>query len=290
MVNIRASGLVLSAALIAVAMLWPHSLLAAELKKKTLEAYDRYIELLQKRIDRDLADPSAFLWPDRKPAAIRQGIYRQLKQGEVIVEQMETPDGHTEVNVPDGMINDWRALIFIPRATLDETLAVVQNYGRDAEYYAPEIVESRVLEHNDGFYRIFYRMNKKSIVSVVFDATFEIQYQQLGPDRVISRSQAVLIQQIKNPGARDESALPPGHDSGYLWRLQSYWRFQEKDGGTYIELESVALSRPIPWLFRWVIGPIVRGIARKSVSDLLIETRHTVLKYGKIAAQKTPVT
>ena len=286
MEGIRVRSLVPAVALVFGAILWPNPAFAAELEAKTVKAYDRYIALLEKRIDEDLGDSGSFLWPDRQPAATRQGIYSKLKQGQVVVEQMETPDGHTEVDVPDGMIHDWRGLIFIPGVTLDQTLAVIQNYGRDDEYYAPTIVESKVLEHNDHFYRVFYRMNKKAVVNVVFDATFDIHYQQLGPDRAVSRSRAVLIRQIRNPGKPDESTLPPGHDSGFLWRLHSYWRFQEKDGGTYVELESVALSRPIPWLLRWMIAPIVRGIARNTISNLLTATRATVLKYVGSPAQK----
>src|SRR2546426_7301336 len=71
----------------------------------------------------------------------------------------------------------------------------------------------------------------------------------------------------------NEREKPIGKDRGFLWRLYSYWRFQEKDGGVYLQLESVALSRNIPPLVAWLVNPLLKSIPREYLSRLLVSTR-----------------
>ena len=78
---------------------------------------------------------------------------------------------------------------------------------------------------------------------------------------------------MENPDKRNEHELPVGNDHGYLWLLDNYWRIQEKDGGTYVQVESVGLSRSIPAIFAWLINPLVRDIPRTDLSNLLNATR-----------------
>src|SRR5882724_6658997 len=74
----------------------------------------------------------------------------------------------------------------------------------------------------------------------------------------------------------NEREKPIGKDRGFLWRLYSYWQFQEKDGGVYVQLESVALSRSVPALFAWVVNPLLKSIPREYLSRLLTSTRIAV--------------
>jgi hypothetical protein len=64
-----------------------------------------------------------------------------------------------------------------------------------------------------------------------------------------------------------------------MWRLNSYWRFVERDGGVYIECQAVSLSRGIPvkWLLGWLIGPIVNDLPKESLLNTLTATRAGVL-------------
>ncbi len=50
------------------------------------------------------------------------------------------------------------------------------------------------------------------------------------------------------PGSIEANGLakrekPEGKDRGFLWRLNSYWRYQQVDGGVLVECESLTLSR-----------------------------------------------
>jgi len=67
----------------------------------------------------------------------------------------------------------------------------------------------------------------------------------------------------------DEREKPIGNDRGFLWRLNSYWRYQQVDEGVIVECESVSLSRSVPAMLRWMIGPIINRTARETLTATL---------------------
>ena len=69
---------------------------------------------------------------------------------------------------------------------------------------------------------------------------------------------------------------PAGHDSGFLWRMNAYWRLEEADGGVYAECVSVTLSRGVPTGLGWLINPFVRDMPRESLEATLEATRTAV--------------
>jgi hypothetical protein len=59
-------------------------------------------------------------------------------------------------------------------------------------------------------------------------------------------------------------------------KLYSIVRYEERDGGVYLELEAIALSRDIPAALRWMIEPIVRKVSRPSLVMSLEQTAEAV--------------
>jgi hypothetical protein len=96
--------------------------------------------------------------------------------------------------------------------------------------------------------------------------------------RVFSRSHSTKIAQLDNPDTAQERERPVGEDSGFLWRLNSYWRYEEADGGVYIECESISLSRGIPFGFGWIVGSYVESVPRESLETTLTSIRDGVKK------------
>ena len=92
----------------------------------------------------------------------------------------------------------------------------------------------------------------------------------------MSKSYSRRIAEVEDVGKPSERELPVGNDHGYIWRLYSYWRIEEKDGGVYIQVESVGLSRMIPWAISWLVTPLIRSIPKNVLSDLLNKTRIAV--------------
>jgi hypothetical protein len=80
---------------------------------------------------------------------------------------------------------------------------------------------------------------------------------------------------VENPGAPDARERPAGQDRGFLWRLNSYWRYEQVEGGVIVELESLTLSRDVPMGLRLVVEPLIDRVARESVDRTLDNLRRT---------------
>jgi len=68
----------------------------------------------------------------------------------------------------------------------------------------------------------------------------------------------------------------PGTGSGFIWRLFSISRFEERDSGVYVELEVMALSRCVPAGLRWLVNPVVSRLSQSSLVTSLSQTREAV--------------
>jgi hypothetical protein len=168
--------------------------------------------------------------------------------------------------------------VFIPGATVDQALALVQDYNRHKDVYKPEVVESRVVSREGQHFRIFLRLLKKKVITVQLNTEHDVQYSQLAPKRWRSISRTTRIAEVDNPGKPGEREKPPGTGEGFLWRLNSYWRFEERDGGTFVECQAISLTRDVPTGLGWIIEPIIRNLPKESLENTLRATRSTLTK------------
>ena len=256
---------------------------AAELKKETAAAFEHYVGASEKRIKSELLN-GPFLFIDELPETRRVETYSQLREGKVLVKQVNTKEEGHPIEVPHGLIHDWIGVLFIPNASLSQTLAVVQDYDNHQNIYKPEVRDSKLLQRNGDNFKVFLQLYKKSLVTVVINADFDINYERVGANRAVSRSYSTRLAEVENVGQTDEHELPVDDAHGYLWRLYSYWRFEEQDGGVYVQLESIGLSRAVPAIFGWLVNPLLRRIPRGTLSSLLGSTRAAVAKPGAKAS------
>jgi hypothetical protein len=184
--------------------------------------------------------------------------------------------GKNPLPVPDGLIHDWIGAVFIPGATLAKTLALARDYDHHKEVYKPEVLDSKLISRSGNDCQIELRLLKKKVITVVLDTYYDVHYFSLDPSRWYSRSHSTRIEEIENPGKPNERRNPPGQDHGFLWRLYSYWRFVERDGGVYEECQAVSLTRDIPTGLGWLIEPIVRQLPKESLVNTLTKTREAV--------------
>jgi putative flippase GtrA len=192
----------------------------------TVVAWERYVAQTEKRLDaRRNAAP---------PAGSRTAI----------------PAEGESIAVEGGTISDWRGAVFIPDVTLDDLLARLQYPGT-----APpqdDVLSSRVISRGPDSLHVFIRLVRHAIVTVTYDTEHEMTFTRRTPSIATARSTATRIEEV---GASDR---------GFLWRLQSYWRYEQVDGGVRVELQSLTLSRTVPALIRPIASPIVSRIASES--------------------------
>ncbi len=251
--------------------------LDAELKKETADAFNTYVQLTEARIHAELQPGQPFLELDRLPEKDKTAALEQLKRGEVFIERKQTLQDGKEIKAPSGMIHHWLGLVFIPGVTLKQTLALQQNYNEHSKIYTPDVNRSKLLNREGNDFQIYYRLRRKKVITVVMDTDYDVKYEPRSPTRETSRVYSTRIQEIENAGMPNEKAKPVGKDSGFMWRLDSYWRMEERDGGVYVQCEAVSLSRNIPTGLGWMIGPFVESVPRESLMFTLGRTREALL-------------
>jgi len=254
---------------------------ASELRPEAVAGFDRYVRLTEQRMETELRTGGAFLWVDGLPEARRNNAHAQLQRGEVVSSRLETRDSSGDLRAPGALIHHWVGTVFIRGASLQQVLTLLKDYDRHAVYFKPEVAKSKTLEHAGEDFRVYLRLTRKKIVTVVLDTEYEVHYEQLDAVRAQSRSYSTRIAEIVHPGESGERQLPPGKDNGFLWRLDSYWRFFESGRGVYVQCEAVSLTRDIPTGLHWLIAPFIESIPKESLEFTLRSTRTAVL--GKIS-------
>lgn len=254
---------------------------AAELKPETAAAFDRYVSATQARFADELKPGGAFLYIDALPGRERNDKYTRVKDGEILVDKRDTKAPGVDKDVPDGMVHHWVALVFVPRVKLGQVLSVVKDYDHRADLYKPEVIASRLISHQGDDYKIFLRIYQKKFTTVVFNSDYDVHWGEVSSTEFYSNSISTRITQVKDADHPGGPEYPVGRGSGYLWRLNTYWRFQEKDGGVYIQCEALSLTRDIPTGLGWLLKPLVTRIPRDSLNRALGRTRQVVLEKAK---------
>ncbi len=242
---------------------------AADLEPRTVAAFDRYVAATEA----EAAAARQFLAIDALAAAERRAALARLRRGELVVERPQTTPGGTPIEIPSGLVHHWRGTAFIPDATVAQAVALLQDYDRHAEIYRPNVARSRTLSKDGDVYRVYLRFFMKKGITVVVNSEHEARFSSSAPDRAQSRIHSLRIAEVEDPDTPREREMPVGRDGGYLWRLNTYWRFLERDGGTYIQCEAISLTRAIPFGLGWLVEPFVTSIPRESLSFTLETTR-----------------
>jgi hypothetical protein len=242
---------------------------AATLREETLVAWDLYKKLTEERIERELASEDGFLVRDFLPDSDQASIRSTLASGKVYVDKMETRDQEgSKIKIPKGLVHHWYGTILIPGADVDGLLAWVQDYDRHQDYFE-EVEDSRLLSQSGDRFDAFLRLRRKKVITVQYNTEHRVIYSRRGSGEASSRSEATRIAELQDPGTAKEREKPIGDDRGFLWRLDSYWRFKQTPEGLVVECESISLSRTIPVAFRWVVKPFINSVPRESLEAAL---------------------
>jgi hypothetical protein len=257
---------------------------APSLKPNTIAAFDEYVRLTEARINGELQRGTNLLWVDGLKESERAQAYEVLKRGEVKMQKLETRANEEKIRCPGGMIHHWVGVVFIPGAKLQDVLKVLQDYDHHAQYYAPDVERSKIESHDDDHFRVFLRFRRHKVITVVLNTQHDVRYFRDLETREHSRSSALRIAEVENPSKPNEREKPPGEDGGYLWRMETWWRMEERDGGVYVQSEVVSLTRDIPAGLGWLIGPFVSSIPKETLTFTLEATRKAVTSRAPVVS------
>ena len=249
----------------------------AKLKPETLLAWDRYVRLTEDRIGSELASEKGFFIHEFGRPSEANVTWQSVHSGQVMVSRMETEDPRGRaIKVPGGMIHHWRGTILIPSVRLEQVIHRLR-YPDPRVPPQKDVLETRILDRDQDSLRIYLKLVRKKIVTVAYNTEHLVRYRWHDPFRASSRSMATRIAELEKLHTPQEREKIPGLDRGFLWRLNSYWRYQQVDGGVVVECESLSLSRGYPVIFKPIVAPIVRSIARRSMKRTLASLRHRLL-------------
>ena len=237
----------------------------ATLTPESARAFDRYIELTEARMNRDR----------QAPVGGGEEARARLRGGEALVESRKTLDEGKPIKTPGGMIQDWLGTMFMPGASIDRVKTVLQDYANYKNYYKPDVIDSKLVAHHGDDYDIFLRLYKKQFLTVVLNTNYHVRYSLPGDRRMYVASRSTRVAEVKNWKRSLTDEEPIGNDTGFLWRLHSYWRFEEADAGVYAECEAISLSRDIPFGLGWLKG-FLQKFPKESMQNTLRGTKAAV--------------
>ena len=142
-----------------------------------------------------------------------------------------TLDKGRSIESPGGLIHHWTGTTFIPGATVERTVALMQGYERYQEIYAPNVRRSRTIARQGDRFTVYLRLFMKKVIGVVLNTENDVQYTRLTPSRVHVRSYSTRIAEVRDPGTKAEAEAPVGNDSGFLWRFNNYCSLEGRAEG-----------------------------------------------------------
>ena len=259
-------------ALVMAALLGP--LDAAELQPVASSAWEAYKARADQQMRARVASAGTFLWVDEAP-----GRNRRVQNGAILV--APGMGSGTEI-VPGGLIHHWLAAAFIPQAELPCVLGVAHDFAHYKQFYRPAVVDSKLLsasgEHQDFSMR---SLHHALFVTAVLESQFATADFPLDAKRWYIVADSTRVQEVENYGQPNERLLPPDHGRGYIWRLHTITRYEERDGGVYVEMEAIALSRDIPAAIRWFVAPAIARFSQSEIMTSLRQTREAVTTAAK---------
>ncbi len=242
---------------------------AAELRLETVNAWNAYVKATERRIATEEISQNRFLSLDYQNASSAARDRRAILSGDIRVEHIRPVDS---IEVPDGMIHHWRGSVFIPGVTLDFVMSRVEN-PKSEDTKQEDVLDSSVLQRSPGQLKLYLKLQRSKIVTVIYNTEHDVRYKRLGDGRAASSSVATKIAEIERLAGNREREKPEGKDSGFLWRMNSYWRYQQVNGGVIAECESITLSRSVPFVLLPAIRPLINSVAKESMARTLQSLR-----------------
>jgi hypothetical protein len=237
----------------------------AEPQPAAVAAFNSYVGTVESRLAKQHTSQGAFL----TSAASAQRSKDRLRRGELIIEDLTPADGST---LPGAMLHHWRGTAFAPGATVADFERLMKDFGSYPQRYSPQVLQAHIVAGQGDHFQAVMRVRQRHVITVVMDTAYDITFGQLDPQHGYSISRSTHISEIESPGTSSEHALSSKEDHGFLWRQNTYWTYEERDDGLYMQIESLSLSRSIPTGLGWAVRPFVESVPRDSLEFTLRST------------------
>jgi hypothetical protein len=238
-------------------------LLRGEPTPAAISAFNSYSTAVELRLAQQHRSPNAFLAP---AASDPKSEETRLRQGELTIERL-TPS--TGADFSGALLHHWRGTAFAPGAKAADFERLMRDFNSYPRHFSPQVLRAKVLRQEEDRAQVWMRVRQRHVITVVMDTTYDIAFGQLDAQHGFSISRSTRITEIDSVGAGAERPLSANEEHGFLWRLNTYWSYEERSGGLYLQIEAVSLTRSIPRGLGWVMRPYVESIPRESLEFTL---------------------
>jgi len=236
--------------------------------------FNTYVATVESRLSQQHRTPDRFL-------ALDPGTRTRLRSGELLIENL-TPASQPS----DALLHHWRATAFVPNTTAAAFEHLLRDFTAYPHNFAPEILATTVLTQTGvpSERSVFagvetpthtllrLRTRQHHVITVVLDTTCDVTFATLDATHGYSISRSTRIDEITPTGA----AATDKQAQGFLYRLNTYWSWEQRDNGLYLQLESLSLTRAIPHGLAWAVRPYLESIPRDSLIFTLTSARNTL--------------
>ena len=219
--------------------------------------FNSYIGGVEARLAREHASTSGFLAPVD---------LARLRRGEFVIEGL-TPATGAELD--HALLHDWRGTAFAKGATAADFDRVMKDFVAYPQRFSPQVIRTQILTQQGDRYQVTMRVRRHHILTVVLDTAYDVIFAKLDAQHGYSISRSTRVAEIAAAGSAHERTLAQNEDHGFLWRMNTYWSYEERDGGLYIQIESVSLTRSVPVGIGWAVEPFIQSIPRESLEFTL---------------------
>jgi hypothetical protein len=244
-------------------------LFADEPNSSNVAAFTAYSRSVESRLATQHRSPQNFLGlpPSMRP---------RLLHGELLLEDLTPPA--PPPSLEGALLHHWRGTLFVPNATATDFEHLLRNFTAYPQHFSPEVLQARVLRQTPNNILGLMRVRQHHVLTVVLDTTYDITFGQLDAAHGYSISHSTRVDEIASAGTRAEHALSPADNHGFLWRQDTFWSYEERDGGLYLQIESLSLTRAIPSGLGWAVRPFVNSIPRESLEFTLRSAANAIRK------------
>ncbi|MEO6804525.1 MAG: hypothetical protein ABI286_07165 [Edaphobacter sp.] len=239
-----------------------------------IAGFNSYVSGVESRLGQQHRSADAFL----ASRVLASQSAARLRGGELIVEEV-TPSGG--MALPGALLHHWRGTVFAPGATAADFERLMKDFNGYPKFFSPQVVQARVLAQKGDSLQTLMRVRQRHVITVVMDTAYDVNFGRLDERHGYSISRSTRISEIGSPGTGAERELSADEAHGFLWRMNTYWSYEERDGGLYMQVESVSLTRSIPRGLGWAVQPFVESVPRESLEFTLRSTCNALRNWNE---------
>jgi hypothetical protein len=252
-----------------------HRVLHADVPPGAAAAFDTYARQVEQRLRFQHASGPTFLASSGGAASI--SLHTGTLRIERVTEPTPSPSPDALATAAGARLDHWRGTAFVPGVTAEQFESLLRDVSHYPTTFAPQVEQARIVASSPDRLLVTMRVRQHHVLTVVMDAAYDVTFAHLDPAHGYSLSRSTRIAELDAPGTPREHPLPPAGEHGFLYRLNTFWSWEQRDGGLYLQIETISLSRAIPRGLHWIVGPYVDSIPRDSLAFTLTSARNALL-------------